>query len=164
VNYSKRIEDLFEGSESDMVFISNSPHQDYMPCGGAFVIKNTPAAKEILFSWYYCNDLPEHYWHSVLSKYNINEKWEFGKYWEQDALWYIMHMNPKLLHVHPTEQQFSEKEGQLVRHMCHYYTTDFRTSFFRHIVTNLEPLFGQYSDIMEEVLSIEYDTSRHTWY
>jgi hypothetical protein len=164
VSHGKKIEDLFEGQDKDVVFLNNHPHQDHMPCGGAFAVRNTKEAMDFLRQWYHCDDVPADVWASVLRSHRVRGDAKYGTYWEQDALWYIMSTNQgNSFSVHPTEKMFVDYPEQLVRHVCHFYSFDFRNNFFRDLVTEMEPLYGPYAHVVPQVWQIDYDTMKHVW-
>ena len=162
INFDKEIPSYFEKVDENhnIIFLNNYPHQDYMPCGGAFMCRNTKETRDFLKYWFHYQ--PQSEWRNVLEKEKINGTWTYGTYWEQDALWCLFRERNDVL-VHPSEWMFSEQAGQLVRHFCHFYSTEYRSKMFLEYVTKLEKIHGKYEDIINTIEQISYDTSKHCW-
>lgn len=156
-NHDIKIEDIILKHKStpwNVLFFNNSPWTPQYPCSGFMVCKRSPNTIAFLHKWFthkISSDTAS-LWNQLLA--STGHFWDLGTHWEQDTLWLVLVNTNYNVCIDEDEVMFDEKQGQFLRHICHTYPLQERTSLFR----DMAPL--NYSHIIHSIPPISIDVSK----
>jgi len=175
---ARRIEDIVEECMTDesvhTVFLNNYPQNPEYPNTGFFICKVGDEAVKFLDKWFTTKeDTGSEEWGQItesqrrawavecphpsgIAHKDIDvEPWEYGRYWEQDAMWLMVHREGNYrtlgIKLFCKEVMFFPTDGQMLLHLYSPYGNETRKHVFVQYLRKLG-IAHRYHTIADELV------------